>query len=132
MTRTVYDPREATISINNRVITGFQENDMYTFTTKEDMITTATDAQGKSSLALNNARLAQITLNLAADSADYGFCAQLANSLTPFPVVIKTPFEKVTCSECYFTKPADVAAGKAVGARTFTAEALDSSVDVID
>lgn len=128
----IYDPRESTISVNNRIMSGFQENDMFTDTAKEDMITTATDAQGKASLALNNARLHQITLNLAADSPDYAFCLKLANGLTPFPVVIKTPFEKSSYSQCYFTKTPDIAAGKAVGGRTFVIEALDSSIEPVE
>lgn len=127
----LYDSRDASISINGRVVTGFQSNDMFAFTAKEDKITTEVDAQGTATMSVNNARLSQITLNLAPTSPDYKWCMDLANSMTEFPTVIKDNFEKVTCNKCFFSKVPDIAVGKTAGARTFTIETLDSTVDVL-
>lgn len=127
----IYDARDTSISIDNRVVTGFQDNDMFTFTAKEERITTQTDAQGFSSMGINNGRLATITLNLVATSPDYKWCMDLANTTSSFPVVIKSAYEKITVNVAFFTKPADIALGKAAGARTFTIECLDSQVEVL-
>lgn len=129
--REVYDARETSISVDNRVITGFGDADMFSFTAKEERITTQTDAQGNSSMAVNNARLGTITLNLMATSPDYKWCMDLANATSEFPVVIKSPFEKITVNKAFFTKPADISLGKTGGARTFTIECLDSQVEVL-
>lgn len=131
MIEKLYDSRDTSISIDGRVVTGFQANDMFSFTAKEDKITTEVDAQGTATMSVNNARLAQITLNLAATSPDYKWCMDRANSMAEFPVVIKDNFEKVTCNRCFFSKVPDIAAGKTAGARTFVIETLDSTVEVL-
>lgn len=128
----IYDAKRSSISVKNRVLTGFGPNDMFTYASKEERIQTEVDAQGNASASINNARLAQITVNLSASSPDYKWLSDLSNNMEQFPVVIKTDVEKITVNTAYVSKPADVAAGKATGLRTFTIECLDSNVEVIE
>lgn len=128
----LYDAKRSSISVKNRVLTGFTANDMFAYTAKEERIQTQVDAQGEASMSINNARLAQITVNLSASSPDYKWLSDLSNNMEEFPVVIKTDVEKITVNSAFISKPADVSAGKTTGARTFIIECLDSNVEVIE
>ena len=58
-----YDAKSVTLTVDGKVIIGFQDGDMISYTNKEDMITTEVDAQVFASFAVNNSRLGQITIN---------------------------------------------------------------------
>ncbi|CAJ0596487.1 unnamed protein product [Cylicocyclus nassatus] len=51
-----------TLSVDGRVVQGFQDGDMFNVTVKEDRVQTSVDAQGVPSIAVNNNRLGQIQL----------------------------------------------------------------------
>ena len=48
-----YDAKSVTLTVDGKVIIGFQDGDMISYTNKEDMITTEVDAQGFASFAVN-------------------------------------------------------------------------------
>lgn len=127
----IYNAKDVTVSVDGRVIQGFQDNDMVSYTRKEDNITTAVDAQGWPSAAINNNHLGQITINLSGESADHKRMNQLANTTKVFPIVISSPTEKISGSQAMIGKPADGAFGKAVPGRTYTIEVLDMQVEVL-
>lgn len=127
----LYDAKDVHISIDGRVIQGFQDGDMFSATTKEDRVTTEVDAQGFGFAAINNNRLGQITVNLSGNSPDHKRLNDLANSNKIFPVVITTPMEKITAQRCLITKPADAAFGKATPKRTYTIQCLEMHVEVL-
>lgn len=127
----MYDAKECHISVDGRVVQGFQANDMFTAQLKEDRIRTSVDAQGTASVAINNSHLGQIVINLSGNSVDHKRLNQLANSSKAVPIVITTPYEKITSNQAICTKPANAAFGKDTPARTYTFEALDMQVDVI-
>lgn len=127
----IYNAKDVTISIDGRVVQGFQENDMFTVTRKEDNVQTAVDAQGWPAIAINNNRLGQITLNLSGESTDHKRLNELANNSKVFPIVVNTPFEKISGNQAIVAKPADSAYGKAVPGRTYTIEVLDMQIEVL-
>lgn len=127
----IYDAKEVHLSINNRIISTFQEGDMVTATMKEDRVQTSVDAQGNASVAVNNNRLGQVTVNLSGTSPDHKFLNSLANSNKVFPIVISTPIEKITGAQAMITKQADAAFGKETPKRTYTIEVFDMHMEVL-
>lgn len=127
----VYNAKDVNISIDGRVVQGFQDNDMFSYTIKEDRVQTSVDAQGTPSIAVNNNRLGQLTVNLSGNSVDHKRLNQLANSNKVFPIVVTTPLEKISGNQAIIAKPADGAYGKNTPARTYTIEVLDMQVDVL-
>lgn len=126
----IYNAKDCSISVDGRVVQGFQDNDMFSYTIKEDRIQTSVDAQGYASAAVNNNRLGQITINLSGNSVDHKRLNELANTNKMFPIVITTPYEKISGNQAMIAKPADGAFGKATPARTYTVEVLDMQVQV--
>lgn len=125
-----YDAKNVNISVNGRVIQGFQDNDMVSYTFKEDRVQTAVDAQGTPQVAINNNHLGQVTINLSGNSADHQWLNDLANKGTVFPIVITSDNEKISGNKAIIAKPADGAFGKNVPGRTYTVEVLDMQVTV--
>lgn len=125
----VYNAMDVSISINGRVIQGFQENDMFSAQYKEDQVRTNVDAQGWPSMAINNNHLGQITLNLSGSSLDYKTMLTLANTHEVFSVVAITPIEKITANQCIIARQPSAAYGKDTPKRTFTIEALDMQME---
>lgn len=125
-----YDAMDVTISVDGRVVQGFQANDMFSVSYKEDLVRTSVDAQGTASISINNSHLGTITINLSGNSADHKRLNDIAKARKIVPVVIKSPYEKITANKCIFTKPANAAYGKDTPARTYTMEALDMDISV--
>lgn len=90
----IYDAKDVHLSIDGRVVQNFQDGDMFNVTVKEERVRTAVDAQGWPSIAINNNRLGQITVNLSGNSVDHKRLNQLANTNKVFPLVATTPYEK--------------------------------------
>lgn len=126
----IYNAKDVHISIDGRVVQGFQANDMFQARVKEDRVQTSVDAQGFPSIAVNNNRLGQITVNLSGNSVDHKRLNELANSNKVFPIVATTPYEKISGNQAIISKPADAAYGKATPARTYTIEVLDMQIEV--
>ncbi|KRL81808.1 phage structural protein [Ligilactobacillus equi] len=127
----IYNAKDVHISVDGRVVQGFQDGDMFTAQVKEDRVQTEVDAQGEPSVAINNNRLGQVTVNLSGNSADHKRLNKLANTSKVFPLVITTPYEKITCDQCIIARPAEAAFGKQTPKRTYTIEALDLHVEVL-
>ena len=90
----IYDAKDVHLSIDGRVVQNFQDGDMFNVTVKEERVRTAVDAQGWPSIAINNNRLGQITVNLSGNSVDHKRLNQLANTNKVFALVATTPYEK--------------------------------------
>src|SRR5699024_219727 len=127
----VYNAKDVHLSVDGRIIQGFQDGDMFNVTIKEDRVQTSVDAQGVPSIAINNNRLGQITVNLSDNSADHKRLNALANSNKIFSIVATTPYEKITGDQAIIAKPADAAFGKETPKRTYTIEVLDLHVEVL-
>ena len=127
----LYDAVKANIVVDGRTIQGFQDGDMFNVTVKEERVRTAVDAQGWPSIAINNNRLGQITVNLSGNSVDHKRLNQLANTNKVFALVATTPYEKISGTQCIISKPADAAFGKETPKRTYTIEVLDMQVEVL-
>ncbi len=80
----IYDAKDVHLSIDGRVVQNFQDGDMFNVTVKEERVRTAVDAQGWPSIAINNNRLGQITVNLSGNSVDHKRLNQLEHSAS-FP-----------------------------------------------
>ena len=106
----VYNAKDVHLSVDGRIIQGFQ---------------------GVPSIAINNNRLGQITVNLSGNSADHKRLNALANSNKIFSIVATTPYEKITGDQAIIAKPADAAFGKETPKRTYTIEVLDLHVEVL-
>ena len=130
MEPTIYNAKDVALVIDGRTVQGFQENDMFSFTFKEDRVNTNVDAQGFPSIAVNNNHLAQITVNLSGNSADHKRLNDLATKSTVFPISVDTPIEKISANQCIVNKPADSAYGKGTPARTYTIQLLDAELTV--
>lgn len=128
----IYNAKDVALVIDGRTVQGFQENDMFTFKIKEDRVKTAVDAQGYPSIAVNNNRLAEITVNLSGNSIDHKRLNELANSNKIFPISAITPIETITGNQAIIAKPADAAYGKNTPARTYTIQVLDANITVND
>ncbi|WP_283598181.1 phage structural protein [Ligilactobacillus saerimneri] len=126
-----YNAKDVHLSIDGRIVQGFQDGDMFAVTIKEDRVQTSVDAQGTPSIAINNNRLGQVTVNLSGNSVDHKRLNELANSNKIFPIVATTPYEKITGDQAIIAKPADAAFGKETPKRTYTIEVLDLHVEVI-
>jgi len=126
----VYNAKDVVLTINGVVVQGFQDGDMISYTIKEDRVQTEVDAQGVPSIAVNNNRLGQITINLSGNSASHKYLNGLANSNKVVPIVIKTPSEKISGNQAIIAKPADGQFGKQTPKRTYTIEVLDMDVQV--
>ncbi|WP_155286042.1 hypothetical protein [Lacticaseibacillus zhaodongensis] len=126
----LYDAREVSLVIDNRIVQGFQENDMAVFTAKEDRIQTSVDAQGYPSAAVNNNHLSQLVVNLSGNSIDHQRLTELANNSNQFAVTLDSPIETITANQCFITKVPDSAYGKSTPARTYTIEMLDANYTV--
>lgn len=126
----VYNAKDVVLTINSVVVQGFQDGDMISYTIKEDRVQTEVDAQGIPSIAVNNNRLGQITINLSGNSASHKYLNGLANSNKVVPIVIKTPSEKISGNQAIIAKPADGQFGKQTPKRTYTIEVLDMDVQV--
>lgn len=87
----IYDAKDVHLSIDGRVVQNFQDGDMFNVTVKEERVRTAVDAQGWPSIAINNNRLGQITVNLSGNSVDHKRLNQLANTNKVFALVATTP-----------------------------------------
>ena len=127
----VYNAKDVHLSVDGRIIQGFQDGDMFNVTIKEDRVQTSVDAQGVPSIAINNNRLVQITVNLSGNSADHKLLNALAKSNKIFSIVATTPYEKITGDQAIIAKPADAAFGKETPKRTYTIEVLDLHVEVL-
>lgn len=127
----VYNAKEVVLTLGNIVIQGFQDGDMISYTIKEDRVQTEVDAQGIPSIAINNNRLGQVTINLSGNSASHKYLNSLANANKIVPIVIKTPNEKITGNQAIIAKPADGQFGKQTPKRTYTIEVLDMDVQVV-
>lgn len=127
----IYNAKDVHLSVDGRVVQGFQDGDMFNVTVKEDRVQTSVDAQGVPSIAVNNNRLGQITVNLSGNSADHKYLNKLANSNKIFSIVATTPYEKITGDQAIIAKPADAAFGKQTPKRTYTIEVLDLHMEVL-
>lgn len=127
----IYNAIDVTLTVGGRVIKGFQDGDMITYSTKENRVQTEVDAQGVASIAVNNGRLGQIVVNLSGNSTNQKYLNDLANKNSQFPVVLKSKSEKISGNQAFIAKPADGAYGKATPKRTYTIEVLDMQVDVL-
>ncbi len=124
----VYNAKDVTLTVGGVVVRGFQEGDMITYQIKEDRVQTQVDAQGFPSVAVNNNKLGQITINLSGNSASHKYLNGIANKNKVVPVVLKSEFETVSGTQAIIAKPADGAFGKDTPKRTYTIEVLDMDV----
>ncbi|QIL50114.1 hypothetical protein G7084_01515 [Weissella coleopterorum] len=127
----LYDAKSVVLTVDGVVIQGFQDNDMITYSFKEEQVRTSVDAQGVPSLAKNNNHLGNIVINLSGNSKSHKFLNNLANTRKVFPIVIKSDLEKVSSTQCIIAKPADGAFGKDTPKRTYTVEALSMEVTAL-
>ncbi|QGG59549.1 phage structural protein [Loigolactobacillus bifermentans] len=126
----LYDAKSVHISLDGRVLTRFQTGDMISIQQKEANITTEVDAQGEASVAINNNKLADATINMSGNSSDIAFLNDLANSHKCVPFVCDSDLEKITAAQAFVSKPAPVAFGKDTPKRAYTIELLSMITEV--
>lgn len=127
----MYNALDANIVIDGRTIQGFQENDMFSYTFKEDQIKTAVDAQGTPAGSVNNNHLGEVTINLSGTSVDHKYLNGIANSHKQVTLQINSEFEKISGNQAFISKVPDGAFGKDTPKRTYKFEVLDMRVDVL-
>ncbi|AKO92708.1 hypothetical protein BEH_11750 [Priestia filamentosa] len=81
-----YDPKYATLIVDGRYITGFDEGTMFTAEKDEDFFTTKADAQGVPIVTESNDPFGTVASTLSQTSTSYEYLKQLAKRKTPFPV----------------------------------------------
>lgn len=127
----MYNALDANIVIGGRTIKGFQENDMFSYTFKEEQIKTSVDAQGTPAGSVNNNHLGEVTINLSGTSVDHKYLNGIANSHKQVTLQINSEFEKISGNQAFISKVPDGAFGKDTPKRTYKFEVLDMRVDAL-
>ena len=126
----VYDARSVTTVVNSITLVGFVDGDMVTTSKDNPNSEVMSDAQGASSIAINNDNIGTITVNLAQTSPCYTKMVQLANNKTIFPAYVISGKEKIGGPECFIEKLPDTNFGKSVGSRAFVIKVLKYSHNI--
>ena len=127
----LYDAVEANIVVDGRIIQGFQDGDMFSYTFKEEKVKTAVDAHGDAAIAINNNHLATVTINLTGNSVDHKYLNDIANANKQVTLQITSEFEKVSGNQAYLSKVPVGAFGKVTPNRTYTFVVLDMRVQAL-
>ncbi|WP_416730304.1 phage structural protein [Fictibacillus sp. JL2B1089] len=120
-----YDPKDVTLTVDGRFITGFAEGSMVECEKDEDNFSAKVDAQGKVSVAISNNPLGTMTVTLEQTSPDVKYLNAIANSKKVVPVWLKGPTEKAGGTQAMIKKPAGINFGDETEDREFKFTVFD-------
>lgn len=132
MTKT-YDPKDVSVVVNGRVITGFADGTFINASKETENYIPHVGAQGEVSRAVNANPLGKITLTLKSTSPSNSEMNRLAKSKAIFPArVIDRNDGSLAAggSECWVEKPANIEYGAEVTSREWVIVVADYDVNM--
>ena len=129
----VYDPKQVTVVVGGRFITGFADGTFVNAEKLEDNFTEYVGAQGEVSTAENGNKTGEITVTLASTSPSCSYLDGLAsrkgeNAFIPSAVVDGNSGRTMGGSRTRVRKPADAEFGNEVTEREYTIFVADYEV----
>lgn len=120
-----YDPKDVTVTVGGRFLTGFAEGSMVECEKDEDNFSTKVSAQGEVVVTLSNNPLGTVTITLDQTSPDVTYLNKLANAKKIIPIWVKGPTEKAGGTQAMIKKPANVSYGDETEDREFEVQVFD-------
>jgi hypothetical protein len=118
-----YRAGDSTVMVNNKLIYSYGEDNMFTVSYDNDLVTVKEDPQGNGVASISSNHGGTITLNVTETSPSNAILTDLVQTGN-FPVDIVTSTVHISAQHCYIQKIPDTTGGKEASNRAWQIKAI--------
>lgn len=128
-----YDPKKVSVTVADRIMTGFSEDSIIKIASSGDAVTPTVGVQGDVSYTESADKSGTLTLSFAQTSASIAYLRKLYNNKTSFAVVVNDANDGMgfllSASGCRITKMPDIERGKSIATQEITIHIPNITLD---